>query len=164
MPYSLPRVKNLTLSAALWLCAAALAPSAQAFNFDDLEQVEKVETKERKVREAARAEAARQEAARQEEARRQAQAEEEAARYRAASSGSSSGSSSSGGEVRWEVRSQERGGGLAHWYTMKYWVGCTSGRKKGETLTIHLLNSGWYQEVYGSPEKTFAESARRGCS
>jgi hypothetical protein len=63
---------------ALCLAAAGMGPWAAqpacAFNFDDLEKIEKVELKERRVREARAAEARRAEEARQEEARRQAAA------------------------------------------------------------------------------------------
>jgi len=59
------------VSIAPWLCAVAMAcvvPHVCAFNFDDLEKVEKVEQKERSVRQAREAAARR-----EEEARRQAE-------------------------------------------------------------------------------------------
>ncbi len=81
-----------------------------------------------------------------------------------ASSGASSNSGSNS-KVDWTITSEENGGGLAHWYTKKYNAKCTSGRKSGERITIHLLkSSGKYQEVSGSVKNSLAEAARDACS
>lgn len=80
------------------------------------------------------------------------------------SSGSSSGSSANL-KVDWTITSEENGGGLAHWYTKKYYGKCTSGRKSGEGFAIHFLKpSGKYQEVYGSVKNSLADAARDACS
>ena len=81
-----------------------------------------------------------------------------------ASSGASSNSGSNS-KVDWTITSEENGGGLAHWYTKKYNAKCTSGRKSGQLITIHLLkSSGKYQEVSGSVKNSLAEAARDACS
>ena len=68
-------------------------------------------------------------------------------------------------KVDWTITSEENGGGLANWYTKKYNAKCTSGRKSGERITIHLLkSSGKYQEVSGSVKNSLAEAARDACS
>lgn len=73
--------------------------------------------------------------------------------------------SSSNSTVEWTITNEENGGGLAHWYTKKYNAKCTSGRKSGERITIHLLkSSGKYQEVSGSVKNSLAEAARDACS
>jgi Protein of unknown function (DUF1566) len=72
---------------------------------------------------------------------------------------------SSNSTVEWTITNEENGGGLAHWYTKKYNAKCTSGRKSGERITIHLLkSSGKYQEVSGSVKNSLAEAARDACS
>lgn len=75
------------------------------------------------------------------------------------------GSSNSNSTAEWAILSEENGGGLAHWYTKKFNAKCTSGRKSGERITIHLLkSSGKYQEVSGSVKNSLAEAARDACS
>lgn len=78
---------------------------------------------------------------------------------RSYSSGSSSSTSNS---AAWTILGQEDGGGLAHWYRKKVRVQCNKGRP-GEILTIHLLNSGQWQEVYGSRVSSLEASIAAGC-
>ena len=75
---------------------------------------------------------------------------------------SSSSSSSASNSPAWTILGQEDGGGLAHWYRKKVRVQCNKGRP-GETLTIHLLNNGQWQEVYGSRESSLQASITAGC-
>ena len=73
--------------------------------------------------------------------------------------------SSSNTKVDWAFTSEEKGGGLAHWYTKKYSGKCLTGRKAGELITIHLLkSSGKYQEVNGAVKNSLSEAAREACS
>jgi hypothetical protein len=132
------------VAALLWAAALACLPhSAQAFNFDDLEKVEKVERGERKVRDAVR---------REEDARRQAQQQaDDAARQRAASSGGSSGGGSSGRQV-------DRSKFILVPDGNRYKLHCGSVHT-GFVTYMHKNNLGMWSSTSGGLRDTFEQAA-----
>ena len=154
------------LRLALWLCAAAMAYMAQpaaAFGFDDLEKLEKVEEKERRVREA-KAVAAR----REEEARRlaQHQAQEAEAKQREASnrrSSSSGGGAPVGPGGRYSIY-KDKGAGGWEWFKQEVLVKCDGGRKHGDLPSVYLVSSGRWTTTYVGTYDTFHAAATAACS
>lgn len=64
----------------------------------------------------------------------------------------------------WTIISEEKGGGLAHWYQRKIWIRCNFGRKANESFSIHLLNSGKWSTTYcGGGFDSFADAAQSCC-
>ena len=155
------------LRSAPWLCAAAMAYTAQpaaAFGFDDLEKVEKVEEKERRVREA-KAAAAR----REEEARRlaQQQAQEAEARQREASNrsfSSSGGGAPVGPGGRYSIYKDQGSAPAWAWFKQEVLVKCDGGRKHGDLPSVYLVSSGRWTTTYVGTYDTFHAAATAACS
>jgi hypothetical protein len=168
---NMQKLKLDLLASVACLLAVLGLPIAQAFSFDDLVKVEKVERDERKVREAKAEKARREEETRRkaEEARRQAQLQsEEAARQRENSGSGSSGggggysSNTSGG--KYSVYKDKGEAAAWSWFKREIVVSCEGGRNNGSLPSIYLSKSGRWETTYAGKFDTFQAAATAACS